>query len=192
MIVVLATLLPCFFQRCAHDLPEVPVYVLVYRSGRDPALSQLPPHSEPSPHDAFARRPGLPGLRLVGVLDSALLAFRRMAAPHADTVFHSYGIFAVPGLCKYCGAYLLAGQTASVGFCPLHELACACRVIAEARTFDPMQRAPSRSWRPSCFCAEGAYAWTASPSTCLPCRRRGRLRPEPVWAREFQRSGLPW
>jgi hypothetical protein len=100
VIVVLAIRLSCFFQRCTHDLPEVPVYVLVYRSGRDPALSQLPPHSEPSPHDAFARCTSLPGLRLVGVLDSALLALRRMATPHADAVCHSHGIFAVPGLRK--------------------------------------------------------------------------------------------
>jgi hypothetical protein len=78
----------------------VPVYVLVHRSSRDPALPQLSPHSQPSPHDAFARRPGLLGLRLVGVLDSALLALRRMATPHADAVCHSHGIFAVPGLRK--------------------------------------------------------------------------------------------
>ncbi len=91
-------LLVLLFPEVCHDLPEVPVYVVVYRSGRDPALSQLPPHSEPSPHDAIARCPGLPGLRLVGVLDSALLALSRMATPDADTVSHYDCIFAGPGI----------------------------------------------------------------------------------------------
>ena len=124
VIVVLAIPLLCLVPRSTHDLPEVPVYVLVRRSSRDPALPQLSPHSQPPPHDAFTRRPGLPGLRLVGVLDSALLALRRMAAPHADAVCPNHGIFAVPGLRKYCRADLLAGQTASVGFCPVLKVAC--------------------------------------------------------------------
>ena len=35
------------------------------------------------------------------------------------------------------------------------------------------QKGPQLSPEASCFCAEGAFAWTASPSTCRPCRRRG-------------------
>ena len=150
-LVVLAVL----SLRCTHDLPEVPVYVPVHRSSRDPALPQLSPHSQPSPHDAFTRRPGLPGLRLVGVLDSALLAFRRMAAPHADAVCPSHGLRAVPGLRKCCRAELLAGQTASVGFCPVPELACACRVIAEAQTLDPATKGLQPKLEAFCLCAEG-------------------------------------
>ncbi len=40
------------------------------------------------------------------------------------------------------------------------------------------QKGPQLSPEASCFCAEGAFAWTASPSTCRPCRRR-RDPPEP-------------
>jgi hypothetical protein len=44
-----------------------------------------------------------------------------------------------------------------------------------------------------CFCALGACAWTASPSTCLPCRRRvRRLLARLAWARGFPRPWLPW
>ena len=132
VIVVLAIPLLCLVPRSTHDLPEVPVYVLVRRSSRDPALPQLSPHSQPPPHDAFTRRPGLPGLRLVGVLDSALLALRRMVAFDAAAACSSSGIHRL----RECGrAGLLTGRMAfrraATISCLVAEAICGC--LCDAR-----------------------------------------------------------
>lgn len=71
------------FPRYAHGLPEVPVFVYIYRSGRYSALPQLPSHPQPPAIDAVSRGYHLPRLRLGGVPDSALLARGWMAAPDA-------------------------------------------------------------------------------------------------------------
>ena len=42
------------------------------------------------------------------------------------------------------------------------------------------------------FCAEGAFHWTRSPSTCLPYHRRGRLPEQQPWARGFPKPWLRW
>lgn len=71
-------------RRGIHDLSEMPIFVCFCCPCGDPSLSQLSSHPEPPSHDAVPGREGLPGLRLVGVLDSALLAFRWVAAACAS------------------------------------------------------------------------------------------------------------
>src|ERR1035438_3368819 len=80
------------FQRCIHELSEVPILFLVRHSSRNPALPQLQSRPEPPSHDAVARHHGVPRLRMVGVLDSAFLALRRLAAVDASAAGCSYGV----------------------------------------------------------------------------------------------------
>lgn len=75
-----------------YALPEMPVFIHFRHPGGDSPLPQWPAHDEPSAHDAVAGRFDLSRLRLVPVLDSALLAFRRLAAPYAHTARTSRGI----------------------------------------------------------------------------------------------------
>ena len=66
--------------RCIYGLPEVPIWFPIHNPGGNPVISEQPAYVESSTHDAFTRCPGLPGLRLVGILDSAVVALRWLVA----------------------------------------------------------------------------------------------------------------
>ncbi len=78
----------CFMSlvfRGVYGLSQMPVRFDFNRPCRDSSVSQFSAHIESPADDSFTRYSGLPGLRLVRVLDPKELAFGRLARFDART-----------------------------------------------------------------------------------------------------------
>ena len=119
--------------RYTHGLPEVPVRRSHADSSGDPALSQQSAHLESSADDTLSRHPCLPRLRLVGVFDSALLAFRWMAGFTAAAIDGEQQ--RADGACHCCGHNL--ASSAGNGLAPHRPIlssAQVARIIGTTRS----------------------------------------------------------
>ena len=158
----------------SHVLPEMPVGSNLQRAGRDPSFPQHPTHAESPAHDAIAGYSRLPGLRLVGVRNSAGLASRGLAA------------FAAPAAARGGCAHARAEHDHSSD------------VGGPAAGSPRDTKAPGSSRGPLCVpgsASESRGQYCSLPpvlSTFRPYRRRDRRPALGPWARESHKSALPW
>ena len=157
----------------SHVLPEMPVGSNLQRAGRDPSFPQHPTHAESPAHDAIAGYSRLPGLRLVGVRDSAGLAGRGLAA------------FAAPAAARGGCAHARAEHDHS------SDVRSGSRVTERHKgpRLKPGAFARSRFSKRK----QGQYC-SLPPvlSTFRPYRRRDRRPALGPWARESHKPALPW